>query len=123
MTKFEKPGSRDWDYPDMGREAIRNALADAGIGFESVGQVVAGYCYGDTTCGERAVYEVGLSGVPIFNVNNACATGSSALFIAKQFVQGVSRTARSRSDSRKWRKDHSARNLPIDGRRWTSTSN
>ena len=30
MTKFDKPGSRDWDYPDMGREAGQKALADAG---------------------------------------------------------------------------------------------
>ena len=88
MTKFEKPATRDWDYPDMGREAIKKALDDASVGYESIRQVAAGYCYGDTTCGERAVYEVGLSGVPIYNVNNACATGSSALFIAKQFVEG-----------------------------------
>ena len=28
MTKFEKPGSKAWDYPDMGREAGQKALAD-----------------------------------------------------------------------------------------------
>ena len=88
MTKFEKPGSREWDYPDMAREAGQKALADAGIPYERVEQVAVGYCYGDSTCGERAVYEIGLSGVPIYNVNNNCSTGSTALFMAKQLVEG-----------------------------------
>jgi len=88
MTKFEKPGSKEWDYPDMAREAGTKALADAGIPYDQVEQVAAGYCYGDSTCGERAVYEIGLSGVPIYNVNNNCSTGSTALFMAKQFVEG-----------------------------------
>jgi acetyl-CoA acetyltransferase len=88
MTKFEKPGSRQWDYPDMAKEAGQKALADAGIPYDRVEQVAVGYCYGDSTCGERAVYEIGLSGVPIYNVNNNCSTGSTALFMAKQLVQG-----------------------------------
>jgi len=88
MTKFEKPGARDWDYPDMGREAGTKALADANIPYTSVEQVAVGYCYGDSTAGQRAVYEIGLSGVPIYNVNNNCSTGSTALFMAKQFVEG-----------------------------------
>ncbi len=88
MTKFEKPGSKDWDYPDMGREAGQKALADAGIKFSEVEQAAVGYCYGDSTCGERAFYELGLSGIPIYNVNNNCSTGSTALFMAKQFVEG-----------------------------------
>jgi acetyl-CoA acyltransferase len=88
MTKFEKPGAREWDYPDMGREAGTKALADAGIPYGSVEQVAVGYCYGDSTAGQRAVYEIGLSGVPIYNVNNNCSTGSTALFMAKQFVEG-----------------------------------
>jgi sterol carrier protein 2 len=88
MTKFEKPGSKQWDYPDMAREAGQKALADAKIPYEAVEQVAVGYCYGDSTCGERAVYEIGLSGVPIYNVNNNCSTGSTALFMAKQLVEG-----------------------------------
>jgi sterol carrier protein 2 len=88
MTKFEKPGARDWDYPDMAREAGTRALEDAGISFEAVEQACVGYCYGDSTCGERAVYTLGLTGIPIYNVNNNCATGSTALFMAKQFVEG-----------------------------------
>ena len=87
MTKFEKPGSKEWDYPDMAKEAGAMALQDAGIAFEDVEQAAVGYCYGDSTCGQRAVYTLGLTGIPIYNVNNNCATGSTALFIGKQFVE------------------------------------
>ncbi len=88
MTKFEKPGSKDWDYPDMAREAGTKALEDAGISYDKIEQVAIGYCYGDSTCGQRAAYELGLTGVPMYNVNNNCSTGSTALFMAKQFVEG-----------------------------------
>jgi len=88
MTKFEKPGSKDWDYPQMVKEAGEKALADAGIGINEIEQAVAGYCYGESTSGERALYELGLTGKPIYNVNNNCSTGSTALFLAKQLVEG-----------------------------------
>ena len=88
MTKFEKPGSKDWDYPDMARESGTRAIEDAGIRFEQIEQAAVGYCYGDSTCGERAFYELGHSGIPIYNVNNNCSTGSTALFMAKQFIEG-----------------------------------
>lgn len=88
MTKFEKPGSRDWDYPDMAREAGEKALADAGLAIGEVEQAAVGYCAGDSTCGQRAFYELGHPGIPIYNVNNNCSTGSTALFMAKQFVEG-----------------------------------
>ncbi len=88
MTKFEKPQARDWDYPDMAREAGTRALEDAGIAYDLVEQAAVGYCYGDSTCGERAVYQLGLTGIPIYNVNNNCSTGSTALFLAKQLVAG-----------------------------------
>jgi sterol carrier protein 2 len=88
MTKFEKPGSKAWDYPDMAKEAGNKALADAGLGFDKIEQACVGYCYGDSTCGERAIYEIGMTGIPIYNVNNNCSTGSTALFMAKQFIAG-----------------------------------
>jgi sterol carrier protein 2 len=88
MTKFEKPGSKNWDYPDMAREAGEKALADAGIAYDLVEQACVGYCYGDSTCGQRAVYTLGLTGIPIYNVNNNCSTGSTALYMAKQFIEG-----------------------------------
>jgi acetyl-CoA acetyltransferase len=84
MTDFVKPSSRpDWDYPDMVREAGTQALANASVRYEDVQHVGAGYCFGDTTAGQRAVYELGLTGVPVVNVNNACATGSTALMVAR----------------------------------------
>ena len=88
MTKFEKPGSKDWDYPDMAKESGTKALADAGIPYDDVEQAYVGYCYGDSTCGQRAVYGLGLTGIPVINVNNNCSTGSTALFMARQAIKG-----------------------------------
>jgi sterol carrier protein 2 len=86
MTKFEKPGNKAGDYPDWVREAGTAALKDAGVTYDDVGQAYAGYVYGDSTAGQRAVYELGLTGVPVVNVNNNCSTGSTALFLARQAV-------------------------------------
>jgi acetyl-CoA acetyltransferase len=87
MVKFQKPGASD-DYNVMAANAIRAALADGGVGFEQVQQAFAGYVFGDSTCGQRAVYDVGLTGIPVFNVNNNCSTGSTALMLARQAVEG-----------------------------------
>jgi acetyl-CoA acyltransferase len=88
MTKFEKPGAREWDYPEMAKEAGTKALEDAGIPYEKVEQAFVGYCYGESTSGQRAVYGLGLTGIPVVNVNNNCSTGSSALYMARQAVRG-----------------------------------
>jgi sterol carrier protein 2 len=87
MTKFAKPGASP-DYHEMAKEAGTLALADAGIAYGEVEQAFAGYVFGDSTCGQRAVYELGLSGIPVVNVNNNCSTGSSALFLARQAIEG-----------------------------------
>ncbi|CAL8082596.1 unnamed protein product [Orchesella dallaii] len=87
MTKFCKPGT-SMDYPEMAQEAVKKALADANLSYQQVEQACVGYVYGDSTCGQKALYGVGLTGIPIFNVNNNCATGSSALYLAKQLVSG-----------------------------------
>ena len=88
MTKFEKPGRREnWDYPDFGSQAARAALDDAGVPYTAINHAFVGFCYGDSTSGQRALYEVGLTGVPIVNVNNNCSTGSSALYLANQFIR------------------------------------
>src|SRR5262252_2795923 len=84
MPKFEKPGTKEGDYPDWAKEAGEKALADAGIPYDDVEQAFAGYCYGDSTYGQRALYQLGLTGIPVVNVNNNCSTGSSALFLARQ---------------------------------------
>lgn len=88
MTKFEKPGRREgWDYPQMAKESGTNALADAGIAYDAVEQAYVGYVYGESTAGQRAVYELGMTGIPVINVNNNCSTGSTALFLAAQAVR------------------------------------
>ncbi|MGI8412773.1 MAG: lipid-transfer protein [Solirubrobacteraceae bacterium] len=88
MTKFAKPGTKKGDYPDWAQEAGGKALADAGISYDAIEQAFVGYVYGDSTYGQRAVYGLGLTGIPVLNVNNNCSTGSSALFLARQAVKG-----------------------------------
>ncbi len=85
MVAFSKPGAGP-DYSVMGPDAVRAALADAGLEYSDIGQAYAGYVYGDSCAGQRVLYAVGLSGVPIVNVNNNCSTGSTALYLARQAV-------------------------------------
>jgi len=88
MTKFEKPGAiKGWDYPDMARESGTKALADAGIDYRDVQEAYVGYVYGESTSGQRAVYELGMTGIPVVNVNNNCSTGSTALYLAARAVR------------------------------------
>ncbi|MBL4789574.1 MAG: hypothetical protein JKY60_11170, partial [Kordiimonadaceae bacterium] len=86
MIPFKKPGVSD-GYQEMGAAAVRAALEDAGIGYDHIQQAYCGYVYGDSTCGQAVVYKVGLTGIPIINVNNNCSTGSTALYLARQAVQ------------------------------------
>lgn len=86
MVPFSKPGAGP-DYSVMGPEAVRAALADAGLDYSDIGQAYAGYVYGDSCSGQRVLYAVGMSGVPIVNVNNNCSTGSTALYLARQAVE------------------------------------
>ena len=86
MIPFVKPGANA-PYPDMAIQATRLALADAGVGYELVQQAYVGYVYGDSTAGQKALYGVGMTGIPIVNVNNNCSTGSTALFLARQAVE------------------------------------
>ncbi len=89
MTKFEKPGRReDWDYPQMAKESGTKALEDAGISFDEVRQAYVGYVYGESTSGQRAVYELGMTGIPVVNVTNNCSTGSTALYLAAEAIRG-----------------------------------
>ena len=86
MIPFSKPGASE-PYSVMGMRAARAALQDAGVPYDAVQQAYAGYVYGDSTSGQTVVYGVGLTGIPVFNVNNNCASGSSALFLARQAVE------------------------------------
>jgi acetyl-CoA acetyltransferase len=86
MIPFVKPGANA-PYHVMGAEAAALALKDAGIDYGKVQQAYVGYVYGDSTCGQRALYPVGMTGIPIVNVNNNCSTGSTALFLARQAIE------------------------------------
>ncbi|OWW19115.1 lipid-transfer protein [Noviherbaspirillum denitrificans] len=85
MIPFAKPGASA-PYDQMGASAARLALSDAGVAYEDVQQAYAGYVYGDSTSGQKALYAVGMTGIPVVNVNNNCSTGSTALFLARQAV-------------------------------------
>jgi len=86
MIPFAKPGaSDDWDV--MAEAAIRMALDDSGVDYRHVQQAYAGYVYADSTAGQSALYRVGITGIPVVNVNNNCATGSTALYLARQIVE------------------------------------
>lgn len=89
MTPFKKPGDNE-PYPQMAQAAVRAALADAGLDYTQVQQAYVGYVYADSTAGQRCLYEIGMTGVPIINVNNNCSTGSTALFLARQAVESGS---------------------------------
>ncbi|HEX7116594.1 MAG TPA: lipid-transfer protein [Steroidobacter sp.] len=86
MTPFVTPGKSP-PYTVLAAQALREVLTDAGIDYREIAQIYAGYVYGDSTSGQRAVYEVGLTGVPIINVNNNCSTGSTALYLARQAIE------------------------------------
>ncbi|CAE6752755.1 hypothetical protein R70006_03109 [Paraburkholderia domus] len=86
MIPFSKPGASP-SYTEMGAEAVRLALRDAGIGYELIQEAYVGYVFGDSTCGQTALYEVGLTGIPVVNVNNNCSTGSTALWLARKAVE------------------------------------
>ena len=106
LTKFTKPQARN-DYVKMGYEAGVKAMLDAHIIYDDVQRGVASYCYGDSTCGQRVFYQFGMTQVvpptidiinqeyqliqiqqiPIYNVNNNCASGSTGMVMARDFVK------------------------------------
>ncbi|MGV0716725.1 lipid-transfer protein [Mycolicibacterium sp. XJ662] len=86
MIPFRTPRTTD-TYDVMAEQATRAALADAGVAYQAVQQAYVGYVYGDSTSGQAALYRLGTTGIPVVNVNNNCATGSSALFLARQAIE------------------------------------
>jgi sterol carrier protein 2 len=91
MTKFIKPGSHNLSYIDLGKQAVNRALLDSGVSYENIEQAYAGYVYQSSCAGQRILYEVGMTGIPIVNVNNNCATGSTAFYLAANSIKsGIS---------------------------------
>ncbi|KIW67629.1 hypothetical protein PV04_06866 [Phialophora macrospora] len=87
LTQFIKPRQLR-PYPELGFEAGTKALLDAHITYDDVQTGVACYCYGDTTSGQRIFYQFGMTNIPIYNTNNACATGSTGLQMARTLIRG-----------------------------------
>lgn len=86
MVPFTKP-SAGAAYESMAMRAAQTALQDAGLEYRDIRQAYAGWVYGDSTSGQAALYGLGLTGIPIVNVNNNCSTGSTALYLARQAVE------------------------------------
>lgn len=86
MIPFAKPGASQ-SYPVMAANAVNAALSDAGLAYDRMQQAYVGYVYGDSTAGQRALYDVGMCGIPVVNVNNNCSTGSTALYLARQAIE------------------------------------
>ncbi len=86
MVPFATPSKAE-SYDLMAGKAVRAALTDAGVDYTAIQQAYVGYVYGDSTSGQHALYDVGLTGIPVVNVNNNCSTGSSALWLARQAVE------------------------------------
>ena len=77
MTKFGK--HLDKDVVDLGAAAMMAALADGGVTMGEMGILAAGNLMGGGGIGQQLQKQVGQTGIPVFNVSNACATGATAL--------------------------------------------
>ena len=114
MVPYATP-SRSEPYDVMAESATKAALADAGVDLAAIRQAYAGYVYGDSTSGQNALYRVGMTGIPVINVNNNCSTGSSALFLARQAVASGAADSRRSGTTGRARSPGSTRRPP--GRR------
>ncbi|MDH5696674.1 MAG: thiolase family protein [Dehalococcoidia bacterium] len=74
------------DFTEMGSVAIQNAMKDADIVWKDIEAAFCGNTYGDTASGHRIVAQIGLTGIPIVNVENACSSSGSALRLAYQEI-------------------------------------
>ncbi|PKP72303.1 MAG: lipid-transfer protein [Alphaproteobacteria bacterium HGW-Alphaproteobacteria-5] len=86
MVPFKKPGQSE-SYDVMGSKAAANALQDAGLNYMDIEHAFAGYVYGDSCSGQTALYRLGMTGIPVVNVNNNCASGTTAFHLAAQAVK------------------------------------
>ena len=84
MTKFERC---ERDARELGQEAARAALQDAAIDYDKIEQGFCGYINGMSTLGQQTLYGVGMTGIPVYNVNNNCSTGSTALYMAHNAIR------------------------------------
>jgi len=84
MTKFERC---EKEARELGQEAAKDALKDARVPYDVVEQAFCGYINGMSALGQMTLYGVGMTGIPVYNVNNNCSTGSTALFLAYNAIR------------------------------------
>lgn len=84
MTKFERC---ERDGRELAQEAALEALKDANIDYDKIEQAFCGYINGMSCLGQISLYGIGMTGIPVYNVNNNCATGSTALYLAYNAVR------------------------------------
>ena len=86
MTKFGK--HPDLDVVDLAAEAAMGALDDGGVGIKDMGVLAAGcLMMAQAGIGQQLQKQIGQTGIPVFNVANACATGATALRTAIMAVR------------------------------------
>jgi acetyl-CoA acetyltransferase len=85
MTKFGK--HPDKDTVDLAAEAARGALADGGVAMKDMQVLAAGNLMGGGGMGQQLQKQIGQTGIPVYNVANACATGATALRVAYMAVK------------------------------------
>ena len=85
MTKFERC---ERDFTELVHEAVGDALKMSGVASDVLEQAFAGYVNGMSTQGQRALYGMGIGGLPVYNVHNYCSTGSTALHLGYQAIAG-----------------------------------
>lgn len=86
VLAFARPGPGN-PYAEMGQRAINAALDDAGLDFDLAEQAVVAFAYADSGAGQRALSGVGMTGIPVSNVNNRCASGGTAFYLACEAVR------------------------------------
>ncbi|MGY1770713.1 thiolase family protein [Blastococcus sp. SYSU D00813] len=85
MTRFGK--HRDKDTLDLGAEAAIGAMRDAGVGIRDIGVLAAGNLIGGNGFGQLLQKQIGQTGIPVYNVANACATGATALRVVVMAIK------------------------------------
>jgi acetyl-CoA acetyltransferase len=138
MTKFGK--HPDKDLVDLASEAALGALTDGGVSIRDIQVLAAGNVTGGPSgIGQELQKQIGQTGIPVYNVKNACATGATALRTAIMAIKageadlglavGVEKlsgagllgvTGTGRADGEPWRPSGRAGNIaPMDG--WVGT--
>src|SRR5664280_3262966 len=78
MSKFGK--HPDLDVVELAAEAAMGALGDGGVGIKDMGVMAAGcLMMASAGIGQQLQKQIGQTGIPVYNVANACATGATAL--------------------------------------------